>query len=62
MTLGKLPQLSESLSNGNRACRKGLLEILNDKHLVLVLKGNSGIGVAEVTDASTSTLPASAAH
>lgn len=62
MTLGKLPQLSEPLTNGDCACLKGLLEILNDKHFVLVLRGDSGIGVAVVTDSSTSVLPASAAH
>lgn len=32
MTLGKLLDLSEPLSNGNNAFLKGLLKVLNEKH------------------------------
>ena len=61
MTLGKLLNLSELLSNGNSACLKGLLKVLNEKHSMLILDGKRGIGVT-VIDSSASMLPAYTAH
>lgn len=62
MTLGKLPKLSEPLANGNSTRLKRLLKVLNEKHSVLILGCERGIGVTMVTDSSRSTLPASTAH